>query len=119
MEDQLTRIKGYVTTFDAEIAEGALLDLYVELTVNRVLLYLNEIVLDPRLEMVVAQVVISSMNGASKAGIQTIASVSDNGQTVSYHQTPIQYYGSKSDQELFTGFTALLNGYRRPHVITR
>ena len=118
MEEQLTRIKGYVQTLDAEIADGELLDLYVELTVDRVLLYLNDIVLDPRLEKVVAQVVISSMNGSKNAGTQTISSVSDNGQTVSYHQTPIQHYGSKNDQELFSGFTALLNGYRRPHVIT-
>ena len=120
-DEQKTRVKGYVTTLDGSIQAGDILDLVVDTVADRVLLYLNETTIADNLERVIAQIVVSNyqqMTNATNGADRTIASVSDNGQTVSYHQTPIQYFGSKDDQELFTGFERLLNAYRRPYVIT-
>ena len=117
-DEQKTTIKGYATTLDSDITEGALLDLVVDTVADRVLLYLNETELNPQLERIVAQVVVANYQTISNPNEQTISSVSDNGQTVSYRQKAISHYGSASDSELFGGFEKLLSSYRRPHVIT-
>lgn len=115
---QKTTVKEYVTKLDSDIQAGDLLDLVVDIVADRVLLYLNETVIADSLLRVISQVVVSAYKDNGVQHEQTIASVSDNGQTVSYHQTPVNYFGSKSDKELFTGFESLLASYRRPHVIT-
>ena len=120
-EEQKTTVKGYVTTLNSNIADDDLLDLVVQIVSDRVLLYLNDTEIADSMLTVLAQVVVSNhqqLTNAQSGADRTIASVSDNGQTVSYHQTPAQYFGSKSDQELFTGFERLLSSYRRVHVIT-
>lgn len=120
--DQKTTVKAYVTTLNSNVSPGALLDLVIDTTVDRVLLYLNETALDPKLNRVIAQVVVSAYKQATADGTslgveQGISSASDNGQTVHFSATK-QYLTSTNDQELFSGFTGLLNSYRRPHVIT-
>lgn len=117
-DDQKTTIKGYVTTLDSTITAGDLLDLVVDTVGDRVLLYLNEKTLDERLERIVAQVVVSAFKDNGITHDQTIASVEDNGQVVRYHQSAVNYFASKPDSEIFSGFTSLLAPYRRIHVIT-
>lgn len=123
IDAQKTTVKAYVTTLNSNVSPGALLDLVLDTVVDRVLLYLNETTIDPKLERVIAQVVVSAYkqvtaDGTSLGQEQGITSVSDNGQTVTYSAQATQYLTSTNDQELFSGFTGLLNGYRRPHVIT-
>lgn len=115
---QKITIKSYVSLFDSTIVPSDLLDLVVDTVADRVLLYLNETVLDPRLERIVAQVVVSGYKDNGTTHDQTIASVEDNGQIVRYHQTAVNYFSSKDDQALFAGFEKLLAPYRRIHVIT-
>ena len=115
--EQLIRIKDYVTKFDNTIENSEQLDLIVETVVDRVLLYLNETTLDERLERIVAQVVVSAFKDNGTTHEQTIASVEDNGQVVRYHQSAVNYFASKPDSEIFSGFTSLLAPYRRVHVI--
>lgn len=117
-DDQKTTVKGYVTTFNSDITAGALLDLVVDSVADRVLLYLNETQIADNLLRVIAQVVVDVFAHTEAPDNNSISSVSDNGQTVSYHLRPQQYLASTSDQELFLGFEKLLSSYRRIHVIT-
>ena len=121
MEQAKENIKQYVTTLDGDISEGDMLDLVVDLTLDRVLLYLNESELPSKLERVVAQVVTrvfyKTQTGTGGAD-RSVSYVSDNGQTIQYTTRPQQYLDSSNDEELFAGFERLLNSYRRPHVIT-
>ena len=117
--EQRTRIKGYVTT-QSDIAEGDLLDLVVDTVADRVLLYLNETEIPEKIERVIAQVIVSvykRTQAVQEGENQSVSTVSDNGQSVSYRVSPTQYMTSKTDQELFTGFEKLLKQYRRVHVI--
>ena len=121
-DDQATQIKTYVKAFNSAIVAGDTLDLVVDTVADRVLLYLNTDTLDPRIERIVAQVVVSSYKMAQAdvaAGLgadRSVAQVSDNGQQVQYTIKPAQYMASMNDQELFTGFSDLLAPYRRLHV---
>ena len=118
-DEQKTTVKGYVTTLDSGIPNGELLDLVVDTVGDRVLLYLNETEIDDKLLRVIAQVIVANYNSLGEAHEQSIAAVVDNGQEVRYHQTAINRFGSKTDQELFSGFEKLLASYRRPHVIAK
>lgn len=115
--EQLIQIKEYVTKFDSNIQNSDQLDLIVETVVDRVLLYLNEIALETRLERIVAQIVVAAFKDNGVTHDQTIASVEDNGQVVRYHQAAVNYFATASDSEIFSGFTKLLAPYRRIHVI--
>lgn len=117
-EDQKNLIKGYVATLNSDIVAGDLLDLVVDTVAERVLLYLNEVLLPIGLERVIAQMVVASYQTIQNPQEQSISSVSDNGQSVSYHQTPVNHFATKSDGEIFGGFEKLLAPYRRVHVIT-
>lgn len=121
-DEQKTTVKEYVTTLNSDIQAGDLLDLVVDTVNDRVLLYLNDTVVADSMLRVIAQVIVSvykrTEGDKTLEADKAISSVSDNGQTVSYVQTPTQYMSSKTDQELFTGFERLLAPYRRVHVIT-
>jgi len=119
MELQKTNIKEYATILDNTVVAGDLLDLVVDLTVDRVLLYLNELVLDPKLERIVAQVVTTSYHSivGRTGGIQTsVSRVEDNGQAVTFKENATKYF-STGDEAIFSGFEGLLKSYRRVHVI--
>lgn len=117
-DEQKTRVIGYVTTLNSDIPEGDLLDLLVETVADRVLLYLNETEIASSLERVIAQIVVDVHAHTEAPDNNSVSSVSDNGQTISYHLRPQQYLASVNDQELFIGFEKLLQPYRRIHVIT-
>ena len=119
-EDQKTTVIGYVTTLNSDIAEGDVFDLVVDTVDDRVQLYLNDITIADSLLRVIAQVVVSvykRTESSAASDDRSISSVTDNGQTVSYHQKPKQYLTSTTDDQLFTGFERLLAPYRRVHVI--
>lgn len=121
--DIVTRIKGYVSAIDSTIntADGSL-DFAINEVADRVMLYLNREDLPPRVERIVARVVIavSKKTAAEQAAggqEQAITSVSDNGQRIAYSENAKRYLATAEDQELFTGFTKLLAPYRRIKVV--
>ena len=119
-EDQKNRIKTYAQEFNSNLTDGATLDLVIDTVVDRVLLYLNNPVLDPRIERIVAQAVVAAYKqNNSEAGLeatQSVKSVIDNGQHVTFSDSAVGYLGS--DTGALSGFTDLLAPYRRLHVNT-
>ena len=125
-EEQLARIKDYVETINATAAEASsedILDFTIDEVCDRVLLYLNDTVLDEALERVVARIVSGIFNQtynsqSSTESDQAISSVSDNGQSVSFSNEIKSYLVSTDDNELFAGFSKLLARYRRINVVS-
>lgn len=123
--DQKARIVKYVKTFNKTIDEKDenLLDYAVETVIDRTLLYLNRNELNPIFERVVADVVGGiftkyKTNENNEGTDQAIRSVSDNGQSISYDNEIKNYLVNSADNELFSGFSGLLNRYRRVNVVS-
>jgi hypothetical protein len=117
---QETRIKEYAKLLNDKIEDGDLLDFVTLEVKDRVLAYLNDEVLDTKLERIVARIVsgVFTESLESKDGEleYNISSVSDNGQTISYSDKVKSYLVSTDDSELFSGFSKLLAPYRRVNV---
>ena len=117
---QETRIKEYAKLLNDKIEDGDLLDFVTLEVKDRVLVYLNDGVLDTKLERIVARIVsgVFTESLESKDGEleHNISSVSDNGQTISYSDKIKSYLVSTDDSELFSGFSKLLAPYRRVNV---
>ena len=125
-EEQKNRIEKAVLILEPTAQEDAeLLDFTIETAVDRVLLFLRAENLNPRLEKVIAQIVAKMYRKtaeAKTAGGETkrdIKSLSDNGQSITYTDTPAQYLANATDQELFEGFAELLSRYRRVNVVRK
>ena len=118
--EQITRIKNYAKILNTEITDGDLLDFTVDEVIDRVLIYLNDTVLDIKLERIVAKIVagVFAQNKANNLGevAHEVSSVSDNGQSISYSDKVKSFLISADDTELFGGFTKLLAPYRRVNV---
>jgi hypothetical protein len=117
---QESRIKEYAKLLNNKIEDGDLLDFVTLEVKDRVLVYLNDEVLDTKLERIVARIVsgVFTESLESKDGEleHNISSVSDNGQTISYSDKVKSYLVSTDDSELFSGFSKLLAPYRRVNV---
>ena len=117
---QEARIKEYAKLLNDKIEDGDLLDFVTLEVKDRVLVYLNDEVLDTKLERIVARIVsgVFTESLESKDGEleHNISSVSDNGQTISYSDKVKSYLVSTDDSELFSGFSKLLAPYRRVNV---
>lgn len=117
---QETRIKEYAKLLNDKIEDGDLLDFVTLEVKDRVLVYLNDGVLDAKLERIVARIVsgVFTESLESKDGEleHNISSISDNGQTISYSDKVKSYLVSADDSELFSGFSKLLAPYRRVNV---
>ena len=120
-EDQSNAIKGYMKTLNTTVVDGDLLDLVLDEVVDRVLLYLNADMINERLNRVIARIAVGvykqTKNGVDSSDSEhAIASVSDNGQSVTYRYVQANYLASLDDNEIFGGFTKLLARYRRVNV---
>ena len=117
---QESRIKEYAKLLNDKIEDGDLLDFVTLEVKDRVLVYLNDEVLDTKLERIVARIVsgVFTESLESKDGEleHNISSISDNGQTISYSDKVKSYLVSTDDSELFSGFSKLLAPYRRVNV---
>ena len=117
---QEARIKEYAKLLNDKIEDGDLLDFVTLEVKDRVLVYLNDEVLDTKLERIVARIVsgVFTESLESKDGEleHNISSVSDNGQTISYSDKVKSYLVSTDDSELFSGFSKLLAPYRRVNI---
>ena len=123
--DQKARIKADVKRFNKTIddADENLLEYSIEVVIDRALLYLNHNTLAKQFEKVVADVVnsifIKYKKNEDNADVETVvASVSDNGQSITYANDIKRYLSTASDNELFSGFTGILSRYRRIKVVT-
>lgn len=121
-EDQKIRIKDYALGYNSHIADGETLELVIDTVVDRILLYLNNTELDPRIERIVAQAVVSVYKQVnSDDSLDTeygVKSVIDNGQHVTFSDSAKSYLTTASDADVLSGFTDLLAPYRRLHVTT-
>lgn len=132
MDELNAKIKEYlkllIDNFD-EIDQNnvGLLDFVIGEAVDRVLIYLNRDTLPAKLERILANVVNTGLTRCLKAIERTkegtadidraVSSISDNGQSISYANEVTRYFTTVSDEELFTGVTALLSRYRRVKVV--
>lgn len=132
MDEMNAKIKGYLKIVNKNVDEieqnnEGLIDFVIGEVADRVMLYLNSDAVPARLERVIANVVNTGLTRCLKAIQQTkegaadvdraIASISDNGQSISYANEVTRYFTTASDEELFTGFTALMSRYRRVTVV--
>ena len=132
MDETSAKIKGYLQiinkNFD-EIEQGneGLIDFVIGEVIDRALLFLNCESIPAKVERILANVVNTGLTRYLKVIEQTkegtadvdraIASVSDNGQSISYANEVTRYFATANDDELFAGFTALLSRYRRVKVV--
>lgn len=117
---QNERIKKYAKLLNHKIEDGDLLDFVTFEVIDRVLIYLNDSVLDTKLERIVARIVsgIFAESTENQDGqlAHEISDISDNGQSISYSDKVKSYLVSTDDTELFSGFAKLLAPYRRVNV---
>ena len=132
MDDTIATIKGYLKVINKNVAEieqnhDGLIDHIINEVADRVMLYLGSDTIPARLERVLANIVNIGVTRCLKTIEQTkegatdvdraISSISDNGQSTSYANEITRYFTTATDEELFTGFTALLSRYRRVKVV--
>ena len=132
MDEMIANIKGYlkIVNKNVDVIEqnhDGLIDFVIGEVADRVTLYLNSETIPAKLERVLANIVNTGLTRCLKTIEMTkegatdvdraISSVSDNGQSISYANEITRYFTTASDEELFTGFTALLSRYRRVTVV--
>ena len=122
--EQVARINTYVKKFNKSIEpdDEELLVYSIEMAINRALLYLNHTELSIQFERIVADIVGEVFSKYKKNINQiepeiAVASVSDNGQSISYSNEIKTYFSSASDKELFGGFINLMSKFRRANVV--
>ena len=132
MDEIIAKIKEYLKIINDKIdvidqTNVGLLDFVIGETIDRVLLFLGSDTLPAKLERVLANIVntnitrcLKALERSKESGADVehaVSSISDNGQSISYANELTRYFTTTSDEELFTGFTALLSRYRRVKVV--
>ena len=132
MDETTAKIKEYLKIINANVEaidlnNAGLLDFVIGEVLDRVQLYLHSETIPARLERILANIVNTGLTRClntlerSREGVteaeHVISSVSDNGQSISYANEIKRYFTTADDEELFTGFTALLSRYRRVTVV--
>ena len=122
MDDtQKQQIEQYAKTLNANIPEpgDATLDFIADEVADRVMIYLNANDVNPVLNRVLARIVVGIYNKAEAEMNTTggaereIKQISDNGQSVTYGDEAKNYLASATDEDIFSGFEAILKRYRR------
>ena len=120
-ETQKQQIEQYAKTLNTNIPEpgDATLDFLVDEVADRVMIYLNANDVNPVLNRVLARIVVGIYNKAEAEMNTTggaereIKQISDNGQSVTYGDEAKNYLASATDEDIFSGFEAILKRYRR------
>lgn len=127
--EQIARIKSYIHIINPNVTieSNDLLDFCIDEVGDRVQLYLNSDTIPEKIERIIAKIVNTGLKKCEKdielstdgenTVDQAITSISDNGQSISYANEVTKYFSTTTDEELFTGFTSLLNRYRRIKVV--
>lgn len=132
MDDIIANIKKYLHIINKNIDQiekdnRGLLNFAIGEVLDRVQLYLNSETIPTKLERILANIVNNGLKKCLKeieissedntAVDQVVTSISDNGQSISYANEVTKYFTTANDEELFTGFSALLSRYRRVKVV--
>ena len=132
MDELNANIRAYLNVINKRIDEidhnnDGLIDFVIGEVTDRVMLFLNSDTIPAKLERILANIVNTGLTRClntierTKEGIadvdRAVSSVSDNGQSISYANEVTRYFTTATDDELFTGFTALLSRYRRVKVV--
>lgn len=132
MDEFNAKVKAYLNIVNKKLDEieqnnEGLIDFVIGEVTDRIMLFLNRDTLPANIERIVANIVNTGLTRClntierTKEGTadvdRAISSVSDNGQSISYANEVTRYFTTASDDELFTGFTALLSRYRRVKVV--
>lgn len=120
-ETQKQQIEQYAKTLNANIpAPGdATLDFIVDEIADRVMLYLNATSIPEILNRVLARIVVGVYNkaqaemNATGGAEREVKQISDNGQSITYGDEAKNYLASATDEDIFSGFEAILKRYRR------
>lgn len=132
MDEIIANVKKYLKIINKNIdniekENEGLVDFAINEVLDRVQLYLNSDTIPTKLERILANIVNNGLKRCLKeieiskedntAVDQVVTSISDNGQSISYANEVTNYFTTVSDEELFTGFSALLSRYRRIKVV--
>ena len=132
MDEINAKIKDYLKIINKNIDEieqnsEGLIDFVIGEVIDRVKLYLNSNIIPREIERILANIVNTGLTRCQKTIERTkegaldvdraVSSISDNGQSISYANEVTRYFTTANDDELFTGFTALLSRYRRVKVV--
>ena len=124
MDEIIAKIKEYLHIINPSLdVTSDLTNFVIGEVLDRVQLYLNSDTIPTRLERILANIVntgLAKANASISNGgdvDQAVKSISDNGQSITYADGVKQYFTATSDEELFSGFTALLSRYRRVKVV--
>lgn len=124
-EQLVTRIKNFLALINEDTAtieqsHSGLIDFVINLTIDRVMLYLNSETIPTIIERLIAEVVnngltqkLDILSGNDRA----VSSMNDNGQSVSFANEVKKYFVTATDNEMLSGFTNILNRYRRIKVV--
>ena len=122
-----TRIKNYLALINKDLtaietANPNLVEFVIASTLDRVMLYLNSTEIPAILERIIAEIVNGNLKQildikANDGSERQVSSMSDNGQSISFSNDAKKYFASTSDDEIFNGYVAILNRYRRIKVV--
>ena len=132
MDEFNAKIKAYLKILNKNVDEieqnsEGLIDFVIGEVADRVMLYLNSDTIPVKIERILANIVNTGLTRCQKTIERTkegaldvdraVSSISDNGQSISYANEVTRYFTTATDDELFTGCTALLSRYRRVKVV--
>ena len=122
------KIKNYLKIINPNIQiDDDIIIFSIEEVFDRLTLYLNRDDISENLDRLIGKIVNANIKKCSK-DIELsknnevdshVTSLEDNGQKISYSSELVNYFSTKSDNEIFTGFTSLLSRYRRVKVVNK
>ena len=123
MENQVNRIKQYVSVLNSNIEQDEEFNFNVREIIDRILNYTNRKELPVELERIIAKAIINiykkieneqNNNGEEE---KEISSISDNGQSISFSDKVKTYMINSSDDDLFFGFLTQINRFIKVKVV--
>nr|DAI46438.1 MAG TPA: tail connector protein [Caudoviricetes sp.] len=122
------KIKNYLKIINPNIqVDDDIIIFSIEEVFDRLTLYLNRDDISENLDRLIGKIVNANIKkcirdielSKNNEVDSFVTSVEDNGQKISYSSELVNYFSTKSDNEIFTGFTSLLSRYRRVKVVNK
>ncbi|MDE8253417.1 hypothetical protein PT191_05735 [Erysipelothrix rhusiopathiae] len=114
MMEMVQEIKKYLQVLEPNIT---ITDVQIEMILNRIKVYLNRSDIPFILSSTIAEMIIEQAKMNHKNDDDTISSISDNGQSISFSNKVFQSMMSQKDVDLFASHTAILNRFRKVGVL--
>ncbi|MBK2401750.1 hypothetical protein PT067_08205 [Erysipelothrix rhusiopathiae] len=114
MMEMVQEIKKYLQVLEPNIT---ITDVQIDMILNRIKVYLNRSDIPFILSSTIAEMIIEQAKMNRKNDDDTISSISDNGQSISFSNKVFQSMMSQKDVDLFASHTAILNRFRKVGVI--